>query len=200
MAIKPVNLSSRSATTPLVDPASGRPTSEFVRWLNDTLAGIVYALNALLQIPQIIQALADVNAATVAAQTAANNAQAAANTTTAATSLANSYPTGATVTASDAGASATVSISSHTRVYGDGTSVSVASGSVTGRPYSTLLYVYYDDPARAGGTVTYATSTTPPAQTGNRHVVGSVTTPAAAGAPTGGRYVLPPGSGNISSI
>lgn len=204
--IKPVNLSVRSALSPFVDPATGRLTSEALRWLNDNNAAIQYTLNAILQLPEIQQALLDLDTATQAAttaatnaQTAADNAQTAADTTTAASSLANSYPTGLTLSAADAGTDATITVSSHTRVYGNGTSVSVAGGTITGQPYSTTLYVYYDDPARAGGTVTYqaTTSDTTAAQAGNRHVVGQVTTPAAAGGPAPGKPVRPPGSGAI---
>ena len=151
--------------------------------------------------------------AILAAQTAANTANAAAAVATAAaatanttadaitqeSNLVNSYVTGLSLGATDAGASASISISAHTRVYGDGTSVSVNAGSFTGLAYSTTYYVYYDDAARTGGAVTYAQTTTAAtaAQTGDRHLVGSVLTPAAAAGPTTGGGVLPPGIGDL---
>jgi hypothetical protein len=203
MAIEPVRLASRNGLLAIVD-GQGRPTAEFLRWLNDTLRSIIYTVNAIAQLPEIQQALADLDAATQAAataaenaQSAADNAQTAADTTTENTSLANSYPSGATLTAEDAGANTTITISAHIRMYGDGTTANVAAGMVTGLPYSADRYVYYDDPARAGGAVSYAASASAPAQTNGRHVVGRVTTPAALAPVQPGRVVLPPGSAAI---
>jgi hypothetical protein len=134
------------------------------------------------------------------ANTAATTAQTTATAITLAQELANSYVSGATITATDAGANVTIAISGHTRYYphadGTTTSVSVTGGSLTGLAYSTKYYIYYDQASRAGGAVTYAstTSATTAAQIEPRHVVGSVMTPAAAGAPLTGGYVLPPGA------
>lgn len=152
----------------------------------------------------------DLLAATQAAQTAADNANAAAaaaqstaDTIEASSELADSYVSGAAITASDAGADATITISSHTRHYpqADGTTVDVAvnGGAITGQAYSTLYYIYYSDAGRAGGAVTYqaTTSEATAAQVGAVHCVGAVTTPAAAGADTGGAYTRPPGPGQI---
>lgn len=138
-------------------------------------------------------------AAAAAADAAATTAQGAADTANSTASLANSGVTGITITATDAGSDATINISSHTRVYADGTSVSVTGGSVTGLAYSTLYYIYYDDPARAGGAVTYQATTSEgtAAQVGNRHTVGSATTPAAAAGDTDGIFVRPPGVGAL---
>lgn len=134
-----------------------------------------------------------------AANAAAETANTAATTVTAQSNLVSSYPDGATLTATDAGANVTVAISAHDRVYADGTTVAVSGGNVTGLSYSTLYFIYYDDPTRAGGSVTFAatTSETTAAQTGDRHLIGSVTTPAAAAPPTNGDYVRPPGVGDI---
>jgi hypothetical protein len=139
------------------------------------------------------------NAAAAAAQTAATNAQTAADDAAAATAIANSYVTGVTITGTDAGANATINISAHTRYYADGTNVAVNLGSVTGLSYSTLYYIYYDQASRAGGAVTYqaTTSEATAAQIGDRHTVGSVTTPAAAAPDNTGDFVYPPGVGNI---
>lgn len=188
----------------------GLPTLSFHRWWNTFAGSIEEAFNQLADTVAAIaaaQAAADAaNAAAAAAKTAADNAQTAADTAqnaakvaAADSTLANSGVTGATITGSDAGTDATATISGHTRVYGDGVTVSVTGGSVTALAYSTLYYIYYDQPSRAGGSVTYqaTTSAATAAQTGNRHLVGSVTTPAAAGAPTGGGLVQPPGVSGI---
>lgn len=140
-------------------------------------------------------AAAAADAAATAANTAAATAQTAAETVAADSSLASSGVTGLTMTATDAGADATITISAHTRIYGDGTSVSVTGGSVTGLAYSTGYYLFYDQASRLGGAVTYVatTSAATAAQTGNRHSLGAVTTPAAAGPPNDGNVNLPPG-------
>lgn len=144
------------------------------------------------------------NAAAVAANTAAANAQTTADNIEASAELADSYVSGATISATDAGSDATVSVSAHTRHYPqpDSTTddVAVNAGSVTGLSYSTLYYIYYDDEDRSGGAVTYlaTTSEATAAQIGDRHCVGAITTPAAAGADTGGAYTRPPGPGAIN--
>lgn len=188
----------------------GFPSLAFHRWWNTFAGSLEDTINQLADTVNAIaaaQAAADAanaaaaaaDAAASAAQTAADTAQNAADNVAADSALANSGVTGATITASDAGTDATVTISGHTRVYGDGATVSVTGGSVTGLSYSTFYYVYYDQPSRAGGSVTYqvTTSAATAAQTGNRHLVGSVTTPAAAGAPTDGGLVQPPGVSGI---
>jgi hypothetical protein len=146
-------------------------------------------------------AAASANAAAAAADAAATAAQETADDISDANEITTSYVSGATVSATDAGADATINISAHTRHYPqpDGSTVNVAvnGGSLTARAYSTLYYVYYDQASRAGGAVTYASSTAEVAQLGDRHVVGSVTTPAAAAPDTDGGTVRPPGSGAI---
>jgi hypothetical protein len=188
----------------------GTPSRAFHQWFDTYGKNIEDAFNQLDAAVAAIaaaQAAADAanaaaaaaDAAAIAAQSAADTAQNAADDAAATAAIANSGVTGVTITATDAGTNATISVSGHTRVYGDGTTVSVNSGSVTALAYSTLYYIYYDQASRAGGAVTYqaTTSQTTAAQTGNRHLVGSVTTPAAAGAPNDGDYVGPPGVGGI---
>jgi hypothetical protein len=168
---------------------------------------------------ELIQALADAvaaiqaaqdaadaaNAAAAAADAAATAAQQTANEITAASELGSSYVSGLTITATDAGIDVTISISAHTRHYpqpdGSVADVAVNGGSLLGRAYSTVYYIYYDDPARAGGAVSYQSTTTEAtaAQVGDRHTVGAVTTPAALAAPTGGSVTRPPGVGTLSS-
>lgn len=188
----------------------GKPALEFHQWWALFAKNIEDAFNQLEAAVAAIaaaQAAADAanaaaaaaNSAAEAASAAATGAQDAADAAAAQTNLVNSYPSGLTLSSSDAGTNASISISAHTRVYADGSSVSVNSGALTGLTYSTLYYVYYDDVARTGGAVTYAstTSATTAAQTGNRHLVGSVTTPAGGGGPTSGVGVEPPGVGNL---
>lgn len=192
MALKLPRLEAR---TPIAD-GRGLPVMSFHQWWDKFAKSIEDAFN---QLEASVTAIAAAQAAANAANAAAAAANAAAADASAQAAIANSGVTGATITATDAGANATVNITAHTRVYGDGTSVSVNAGSVTGLSYSTLYYIYYDQASRAGGAVTYqaTTSQTTAAQTGNRHLVGSVTTPAAAAPDTGGNYVGAPGVGGI---
>lgn len=140
-------------------------------------------------------AAASANAAAAAADAAAIAAQNSADTVQAESSLANSYTTGLTITATDAGANVTIAMSAHARIYGDGTSVAVSAGNVTGLAYSTSYWIFYDQASRAGGAVTYQASTsiqgngTAP----DRHFIGAVLTPAAAAPPNNGNPVRPPG-------
>ncbi len=143
-------------------------------------------------------AAAAANAAAAAADAAALAAQGTADQVLAESSLANSSTTlsPTDIVATDAGANVTVAIAAHTRNYGDGTSVAVSAGNVTGLGYSVRVWIYYIDVARAGGAVTYLASTT---IVGNGsspgwHLVGQLETPPALGAPVDGIPVLPPGS------
>lgn len=139
------------------------------------------------------------NTAAAAADAAAAAAQGAADNVEEQTNLTASGVSGATITATDVGASVTVAISAHDRTYGDGSTVSVSAGNVTGLSYSTTYFIYYTDPSRTGGAVTYqaTTSQTTAAQFGDTHMVGAVTTPAALGAPVDGNYVGLPGISDI---
>lgn len=158
------------------------------------------------QLAERVTDIEDLLEATAAAQAAADNANAAADAVTSASALGSSYVSGVTISASDAGTNVTITISAHTRHYPqvDGTTVDVAvgAGSILGLSYTTDYYIYYDDAGRTGGAVSYlsTTSEATAAQTGARHTVGLVTTPAAAGAATGGSYTRPPGPGQISRL
>ena len=177
-----------------------------VRQFEALFANINAAINELaVQVDQIAaaQAAADAaNAAAAAADAAAANADAAAvaaqgtaDQVLAESSLANSFTTGLTITATDVGANVTIAMSAHNRVYGDGTTVAVNAGNITGLAYLTAYFIYYDQASRLGGAVTYQASTavqgngTAP----NRHFVGAVTTPVAAAPPETGNPVRPPG-------
>lgn len=144
-------------------------------------------------------AAATANAAAVTAQTAASTAQTAADSAQsvadgAATDVASvqtlsalqlsGVSSGTAITGSDTGSAAQVAVNAHTRHYGDGTSVSVNSGSVGSLSYDTVYHLYYDDASRAGGAVTYAVTTNsglaqPTPSLPDRHYVGSVRTPLA---------------------
>ena len=184
----------------------GTPTHQFQQnWQNQgkAIEGAIQILAEAVDGILAAQAAAEAaNAAAAVAQDAAATAQVAAEAANDAAAAVGSEGTitasgtsGLTLTATDAGTDATVNISAHTRIYGDGSSVSVSAGSITGLAYSTDYWVFYDDPTRAGGAVTYQHSTDPAdaVQTGDKHSVGAVTTPAAAAPDNNGKEVLPAG-------
>ena len=92
-----------------------------------------------------------------------------------------------------ASSSGVVTILAHSRVYGSGTTVAVSSGSVSGQLQSAFVRIYYNDPARVGGAVTYLATTDEITQTNNVHVVGGVAIPAAGEPPSTGIGTSPPG-------
>ena len=92
-----------------------------------------------------------------------------------------------------ASSSGVVSVSAHSRVYSNGTTVAVGAGSVTGQAQGAFVRVYYNDAARAGGAVTYLATTAEITQTGNVHVVGAVTVPLEGAPPESGIGTTPPG-------
>ena len=158
----------------------------FERYWDETLNQLEKTLNAILDIPAIQQAVLDAQAAANTAQAAADTAQAVVDNQASETSLVNSYTSGFTpplITADNLG---NVTIANHTRVYGDPTLN--PNRSVTGATIPTtatanqIVRVYYDDPTRVGGAVTYLYTidpAAPPVQSGNRHSVGAVEIPAA---------------------
>ena len=92
-----------------------------------------------------------------------------------------------------ASSSGVVTILANSRVYGSGTTVAVSSGSVAGQLQSAFVRIYYNDPARVGGAVTYLATTDEITQTNNVHVVGGVAIPAAGEPPSTGIGTSPPG-------
>lgn len=93
------------------------------------------------------------------------------------------------LTASDAGSDASISVASHSVQFGFGT-LSYNSGTITGLAFSTVFYVYADDPNYLGGAVTYLATTNANTATASdgRYYVGKVTTPANGAGDTGGGY------------
>lgn len=196
-------------TTPVVNKM-GLPSLQFHKD-QDKFAKAIEDQLALIQaqVTDIAAALAAATAAQATATAAASDAATA--TADAAAAAADAASAAATATIGNSGTigaflqgfddtiSAAISIPTHTRVYGDGTSVSVTADTIFGLAFSTTYYVYYDDPTRAGGGVTYnaTTSQTTAAQTGDRHLVGQVDTPASGGATIDGFYVGAPGVGLI---
>jgi len=200
MAIKPfVRTSTLQQSQAIVDK-DGRPVAWFVRLVNDNNGNVVQAINQIAQLPAIQDALAGLATATAAAQAAADAAQSAAdgaNSSTVAQEREMSLQTSYVEPASVVVASPTiVTIAAHTRYYpqssGAPVAVSVDGGTGAATAIGNVNYVSYVDPSRAGGTVTYIISTTPPTQTGDTHVVGAVTIPAA-GSSSGGKGPLRPG-------
>lgn len=203
-----LRLTRLSTSAPITDSA-GNPNSLLIRWWNDVCTSIETSVNGLAGIVAAIQAVQDAAATATAAaasaqtsaqtaHTAAVTAQGTANGTNAFSSLQGSYVSPTNVlTATDAGASATITIAGHNRIYGDGTTVAVTGGALPGLAYSTSFSVYYDDPARAGGAVTYHSTSdpataSPSAANPDRHFVGAVKTPAALGSPISGIGAVSP--------
>ncbi len=117
-----------------------------------------------------------------------------------------SYPAPTNVlTAADVGATATISVAAHTRIYpGTVADVAIGASSLTGLPFSTAYAVYYDDATLADTTPTFiATTSIETAQVGAdpaRHFVGYIMTPADGGGGTGGSGPTPPGGGGGNPI
>jgi hypothetical protein len=113
--------------------------------------------------------------------------------------IANSYPVGISIISADAGGSATITVSNHTRVYQD-LSVAVTGAEITSLLNSTTYYLFYDDPDRAGGaveigvTTNYADAFSGAAHPA-RHYVGAIATASTGGGDTGGGGGVPPGGG-----
>lgn len=167
----------------------GTPSVRFMAIWQDMCERIEEAFTNLTgDVEDLAAIVARLAAAEALATAASNTATTAANTI----SIVNSYPdpTGV-LTAANTG---TITISAHVRRYADGTSANVNSGSVSGFSSGQVVTVYYDDAARVGGAVSYQGTTNAVAQTGNRHVVGTVTIPAAGQPAATGDTVTAPGT------
>lgn len=179
------------ASDVIVD-GEGKPDATFLRGYNDNLDNLRRVVNALTE------QVADITTALEMAGIAIETADALAKRDALTNSFVDPVLVLQAATSTTDPTKAQVTVAAHSRKYGDGTSIAVAGGLLDLLAFDTLYYVYYDDPARTGGTVSFlATSDViVAAQTGNRHLVGSVITPALAGdPPVGGGGPRPPGSG-----
>lgn len=185
MASKPfVTVALLQQSISIVD-REGRPSTAFVRLINDNNANVARAINVIAQIPEIQAALERLDEATAAAQAAADAAQQAADTASSSTaaqqreaSIQSSYINPSSVLTAGP---TTITIVAHERFYpqpmGSPDSVQVAGGTIGATAPGTIAYVFYIDPERDGGAVAYQVSTDAPTQTGDTHVVGAVQIP-----------------------
>ena len=191
---KLVRTSTLVAGRAIVDPDTGNPSAEFLRTMNTNIQNLRIQLDTVSQLAEDI--VFSIEQAGIALTTA-EEAKELAEATAAEDYLLDSYTSPATIlTASDAlDGTATITVSNHNRVYGDGTSIAVTGGSITGLAYSTRYYVRYYDQDREGGAVTYAVTTDPASagQGNGYHACGDVFTPASGGTDTGGGGVTPRG-------
>ncbi len=197
MALK---LSTFNIANAIVSITDGRPTIAFHRWINDTVKLIQSTVNDLSQfvadiafsIEQSGIAIRTAQEAKAAAEAATTAAADAAGTAAAVGVLVNSYVLETNVLNAT---STTITISNHTRVYGDGSSVPVVGGTITGLLAGTQYFVSYLDPNRAGGNVVYEVTVngSEAGQTGDRHLVGGYATPTTAGMGGGGGTTRPAG-------
>lgn len=172
----------------------------FPRYWDQAMSRIEDLLNQIIAIPEIEAALGRLDEATAAANTAAQNAQTASNNQTKESSLVNSYVDVTSYTAPllSSNAEGIVTIKSHKRIYGDqalNPSVSVQGATlVTDAGPESIVRVYYNDPSRAGGAVSYSFTIDPDApvaQGGDAHSVGAVGVPTTGN--SDGEAVTPPG-------
>jgi hypothetical protein len=126
-----------------------------------------------------------------AAEAKADVAVAQSAATAAEDAITKSFPSPSTILS--AASDGTITISAHTRVYGDGTSVAVNAGSTSGWAQGQFVQIYYDDAGRAGGAVSYQGTTDLIAQTGARHIIGGVAIPVAGLPAQDGFPPFPPG-------
>lgn len=195
----------------------GNPTKVFQQWWQSTaemIEGQERRQDELLD--AIVKAQEAAAAAQTAAETAttaagsaqeaANNAQTAAGDAGGAATVAqkmaalsNSGVIGGTISAMTFGSDAEIAVSAHTRVYGDGRTVPVNSGTVSLLSPATNYYIGYEDPARAGGSVSYMATTDEgaAAQVGDWHLVGEVFTPEQDGPPVSGTTTRAPGLSSL---
>lgn len=180
MEIAPfVRIPTLTQAQPFVD-SQGRLTSEALRTLNGALTQLAEAVNQLAALPEIEAALEAAQAAVIEAQQAANDAKGASEANKRETAIQTSYIDPMSVLSASP---SLITVASHTRYYPQPTGapigVSVNGGNVVATGPDDVNYVFYIDPERDGGSVTYQVSTDPPTQTGDTHVVGAVTIPAA---------------------
>lgn len=166
----------------------GTATPKLVLDWQNTMKAIEAAFAALTgDVSNLEVLVAQIKAAQDLAQAANDTAQ----QNLAQTNITNSYTDPTSVLTADSAGS--ITIAAHNRVYGDGRSVAVNAGSLSGFAPGNYVSVYYDDAARAGGAVNYQGTTNAIAQAGERHSVGQITIPAAGSPPATGGGVSAPG-------
>ena len=91
------------------------------------------------------------------------------------------------LTADDVGSDTTITIAAHDVLY-DSNTISYNAGTITGLGFNTQYFIYADDATKAGGAVTYASSTTATDMVASkdRYYVGAITTPTDGGGGTSG--------------
>jgi hypothetical protein len=184
----------------IVDSTSGAPTTAFLRQLNDMIANISSAVNSLKSTQDDL--IATIEAAGIALTTAEAAHDLAIAQGKSASLIASYVDPTAVLSAEVDPADSTkakITIADHTRKYGDGTSVSVTGGSLSGLDQDHDYYITYMDTAFAGGTVTYVAQysalTAGQDNPTGQHTVGDIITPATSSAPpTTGGGPRPPGT------
>lgn len=178
--------------TAIVAKNTGRPTPQFLRFFNIDFRGAIQRQDEAQQvIINALQIVQDEQAALLAAL------QAQVERLTGQT-IGTSFADGLTVTGVADGATASIVISAHTRTYTD-EAKAIDAGIVSGLEYGKTYSVFYDDPDRIGGAVTYQVTLDPPQAVTSaahpfRHLVGVAMTPATdLDPPTTGGGTRPPG-------
>lgn len=171
---------------------------QFQVWWQQVLSSLKTELGALATAQAALAAAVAAQSTANTAVTDAATAQGTANIAKRNDKISASWTSpGSVLGATDAGSNATITVSAHSRKYGDNSSLSVAGGTLTGKSYATDYYIYYDDTTTSDTTPTYTATTNPNTAAYNaaagRHFVGKIKTPAAAGAPTSGG-TTPPGT------
>lgn len=191
-----------SLSDSLVDVRSGKASQKFQRDYQAnvelTEASIDSLSGNVANLQEIVNRLVAAEQAAGAAVTQAASLQASSDQQAQMTRVRDSYVDLGTLTATNVGGSASVTIADHTRHYlAPIADVAVDGATFTGQPTATTLYVYYDDPTLVGGAVNYVLTINGDQAVATvdipyRHFVGSVDTPADVGAGTVGTTTLPP--------
>lgn len=170
----------------------------FERYWEETVQELEKVINQILQIPVIQEGLALLNASVATVETEVASLQGSMSTEEQMVSILGSYIERSTPVVLEAAPSGIITIYDHTRVYANPTLNPprfVAGGSLaTGAAVGSVIRVYYNDPARAGGNVTYHFTVDPAPvvpQSGDAHSVGAVIIPVLN--VTEGAYLQPPG-------
>lgn len=180
-----VRLPRLQSTTEITDEQR-RPSLPFQRYWQQTVELIELAINTIARLTGITdqldeaikanqEATREAKEAAAAAKIAADEAAKQSAATKREAALQGSYIEPSAVLTADP---TTITIAAHTRRYADDTSAQVDGGTATATGSGDTNYISYEDADRSGGAVTYIASTTPPAQTGDTHVVGAVMIPA----------------------